>query len=107
MGGRLQSIVPLDPGREVLDDINRWQVVVERCPTRSRGDVRHVLEVLPNMISISQLDDEGYTGSIQNGVMKFSKGSLIVARARKIKQIVPYACQDMPGGSEHCSRQCR
>ena len=29
------------------------------------------------------MDDEGYMGSIRNGVMKFSKGSLIVARARK------------------------
>ena len=47
-------------------------------------DVRHILEVCLNLISAGRLDDEGYTGSIQNGVMKFNKGSLIMARARKI-----------------------
>src|SRR5512137_3037430 len=50
-------------------------------------DVRHVLEVGLNLISADRLDDEGYTGSIQNGVMKFSKGSLIVARARKVNTL--------------------
>ena len=35
----------------------------------------------------SQLDDEGYTGSIRNGVMKFCKGSLIVARAKKTNKL--------------------
>ena len=39
------------------------------------------------MISAGRLDDEDYTGSIQYGVMKFSKGSLIVARARKINTL--------------------
>ena len=39
------------------------------------------------MISAGRLDDEGHTGSIRNGVMKFSKGSLIVARARKINTL--------------------
>ena len=46
-------------------------------------DVRHVPEVRLNLISAGRLHDEGYIGSIRNGVMKFSKGSLIVARARK------------------------
>ena len=39
------------------------------------------------MISAGWLDDEGYTGSIRNGVVKFSKGSLIVARARKVNTL--------------------
>ena len=47
-------------------------------------DVRHIPEVRLNLISAGRLDDEGYTGSIRNGVMKLSKGSLIVARARKV-----------------------
>ena len=57
------------------------------CLTTSTGhklllkDVRHVSEVCLNLISAGRLDDEGYTGSIQSGVMKFSKGSMIVARA--------------------------
>ena len=46
-------------------------------------DVRHIPEVRFNLILADRLHDEGYTGSIRNGVMKFCKGSLIVARARK------------------------
>ena len=42
-------------------------------------DVRHVLEVGVNLISTGRLDDKGYTGSIQNGVMKFYKGNLNVS----------------------------
>ena len=40
-----------------------------------------------NLISAGQLDDEGYIGSIQIGFLKFSKGSLIVALARKINTL--------------------
>ena len=40
-------------------------------------DVRHILEVRLSLISTEQLDDEGYMGSIREGVMKFSKGSLL------------------------------
>ena len=50
-------------------------------------EVCHVLEVRLNLMSVGRLDDEGYTGSIRNGVMKFSKGSLIVVRARKINTL--------------------
>ena len=50
-------------------------------------DVRHVPKVQLNLISAGRLDDEVYRGSIQNGVMKFSKGSLIVARARKVNTL--------------------
>ena len=47
-------------------------------------EVCHVLEVRLNMMSAGRLDDEGYEGSIWNDTMKFYKGNLIVARARKI-----------------------
>ena len=40
-----------------------------------------------NLISAGRLDDERYTGRIRNGVMKFSKGSLIVARVRKVNTL--------------------
>ena len=50
-------------------------------------DVRHVPKVRLNVISAGRLDDEGYTGSIRNSVMKFSKGSLIVARSRKVNTL--------------------
>ena len=63
------------------------------CLTTSTGcklmlkDVLHVPKVRLNLISAGRLDDEGYTDSIQNGVMKFNKGSLIVARGRKINTL--------------------
>ena len=44
-------------------------------------------EVRLNLISVGRLDDKGYTSSIRNDVMKFYKGSLIVARARKTNTI--------------------
>ena len=50
-------------------------------------DVRHIPEVRLNLISVGRLDDEGYTSSIQNGVMKFNKGNLIMAQARKINTL--------------------
>ena len=46
-------------------------------------DVRHVPEVRLNLILNDRLDDEVYTVSIRNGVMKSCKGNLIEARARK------------------------
>ena len=65
---------------------NCWHwgcVFGENCCRFVLRDVRHVPEVRLNLISVGRLDDEGYTGSIRNGVMKFCKGSLIVAGARK------------------------
>ena len=63
----------------MADDTNRMQ--------NGAKDVRHVPEVRLNLISAGRLDDEGYTGSIQNDSMKFSKGSLIMARARKVNTL--------------------
>ena len=59
----------------MFGNLNRVQPCVERCSTHSGSQIEYV--------SVGRLDDEGYTGSIRNGVMKFCKGSLIVARARK------------------------
>ena len=53
-----------------VDNVNQVQTIVARsAPCTGR------------------LDDEGYTGNIQNGFMSFSKGSMIVARARKINTL--------------------
>ena len=51
-------------------------------------DVRHVPKLVRlNMISAGRMDDECYTGSIRNDVMKFCKGTLIVAKARKTNKL--------------------
>ena len=41
-------------------------------------NVRHVLDVILNLISVGRLDDEGYSGGFRNGIWKFCKGILIV-----------------------------
>ena len=68
-----------------------WIVsIVDGCLTTSTGcklllkEVQHVSEVRLNLISTGPLDYEGYEGSIRTNTMKFCKGSLIAAEARKI-----------------------
>ena len=63
-----------------------WLMTPTGCKMLMK-DVRHVPKVRLNLISAGRLDDEGYTGTIQNGAMKFSKGILIVARARKFNTL--------------------
>mgnify|MGYP006872761942 CR=1 FL=1 len=43
--------------------------------------------------SNGRLDDEGYSGSFQNGMWKFYKGSLVVARANVAADSNGDACQ--------------
>ncbi|PKI66050.1 hypothetical protein CRG98_013545 [Punica granatum] len=45
--------------------------------------LRHVLEIRFNLISMGQLDDEGYSNEFSGGRWKLSKGSLIVALGQK------------------------
>ena len=66
-------------------------------------DVRHVPKVRLNVISAGRLDDEGYTGSIRNGVMMLNKGSLIVGRALKINTLYLMHAH-MPRGSKRGSQ---
>ena len=46
-------------------------------------DVRYVLHIRLNPLSVGRLDDEGYNGNFQNNTWKFYKGNLIVAQAEK------------------------
>ncbi|KAI5335776.1 hypothetical protein L3X38_025910 [Prunus dulcis] len=46
-------------------------------------DVRHVLDMSLNLISIGLLDDEGYTNVFAEGKLKLSKNSLVLARGKK------------------------
>lgn len=47
-------------------------------------DVRHVLELRKNLISLGVLDTNGYKTFIQGGVMKVYKGILLVMKAKKV-----------------------
>ncbi|KAF7127171.1 hypothetical protein RHSIM_Rhsim11G0049900 [Rhododendron simsii] len=53
------------------------------CVRMRNQDVRHVLDIRLNLISIEKLDDEGYNNHFGNGKWKLTKGSLVVAQWNK------------------------
>lgn len=50
-------------------------------------DVRHVPDICLNLISIGKLDDEGFDSYYGEGELKFTKGSLVVAKGKKINTL--------------------
>ncbi|KAG8497270.1 hypothetical protein CXB51_008544 [Gossypium anomalum] len=55
---------------------------------RTLSDVRHVPELKRNLISLSTLDSKGYRYTAESGVLKNSKGSLVVMKGqRKIAKL--------------------
>ncbi|KAF5932870.1 hypothetical protein HYC85_029041 [Camellia sinensis] len=46
-------------------------------------DVRHVPDIRLNLISTGKLDDEGFNNKFGNGILKLTKGSLVVAKCKK------------------------
>ena len=50
---------------------------------RTLSDVRHVPELKRNLISLSTLDSKGYKYTAESGVLKISKGSLIVMKGQR------------------------
>ena len=50
--------------------------------TLTLKDMRHILDLRLNLISIHMLDKDGYNHSINSGNWKLTKGSLVVARDR-------------------------
>ncbi|KAG8503336.1 hypothetical protein CXB51_001298 [Gossypium anomalum] len=50
---------------------------------RTLSDVRHVPELKINLISLSTLDSKGYRYIAESGVLKISKGSLVVMKGQR------------------------
>ncbi|GKV50247.1 hypothetical protein SLEP1_g56959 [Rubroshorea leprosula] len=46
-------------------------------------NVRHVLEIRLSMMSMGMLDDDGYLNYFANGIWKLTKGTMVVAKARR------------------------
>ena len=46
-------------------------------------NVKHAPDIPLNLISVGQLDDDGYHNDLSNGQWKLTKGSVILARGRK------------------------
>ena len=51
---------------------------------RTLTNVRHVPDLKKNLISLGVLDSSGYKGSVHGGVLKISKGILIVMKANRV-----------------------
>ena len=51
---------------------------------RTLCDVRHVLDLRKNLITLGTLDGNGFSYKTANGVMKVSKGVLIVMKGQKL-----------------------
>ena len=45
--------------------------------------VKHILNILLNLISARRLDDEGFCSTFSNGQWKLTKDSIVVARGNK------------------------
>ncbi|RDX98608.1 hypothetical protein CR513_18457, partial [Mucuna pruriens] len=48
------------------------------------SDVRYVLELKRNLISIIMFDNLGYTTQIEHGIMKISNNDFVIAKGIKI-----------------------
>ena len=54
---------------------------------RTLTSVRHVPELKKNLISLGVLDSDAYKCTSQNGVLKVSKGALVVMKEEKVRNI--------------------
>ena len=50
---------------------------------RVLSNVRHVPDLRKNLISLGVLDDLGYSYSLKGGIMKITKGALMVMKGHK------------------------
>ena len=50
-------------------------------------DVRHVLNIHLNLISTGKLDDDSYTNQFDEGKWKLTKGSLVLAKGKKMNTL--------------------
>jgi hypothetical protein len=60
-------------------------------------EVRHVLYIRKNLISIGKLESEGYISIFTDKVWKVTKGSLVIAKGEKVGTL--YLCT---GNIESC-----
>ena len=59
---------------------------------RNLGDVKHVPNFKRNLISLSTLDAKGYKCTSEGGVLKISKGALVVMKGHQ-KTVMLYVLQ--------------
>jgi len=54
---------------------------------RTLSNVRHVPDLKKNLISLGTLDANGYKFSAESGVLRVSKGSLVVMKGKKVNTL--------------------
>ena len=54
---------------------------------RVLSNVRHVPDLRKNLISLGVLDDLGYSYSSKGGIMKITKGALMVMKGQKVSTL--------------------
>ena len=54
---------------------------------RVLSNVRHVPDLRKNLISLGVLDDLGYSYSLKGGIMKITKGVLMVMKGQKVRTL--------------------
>ena len=50
------------------------------------SNVRYVPDLRKNLISLGVLDDLGYSYSLKGGIMKITKGALMVMKGQKVSR---------------------
>lgn len=50
-------------------------------------DVRHILDIYLNLISIGKLDDDGYINQFGKRKWKLTEGSLVLATGKKVNTL--------------------
>ena len=64
-------------------DIGSVQIKMHDGVVKTLIEVRHVLNLKKNMISLGIMNDKGYKFSCEDGILKVIKGSLVVMKGVK------------------------
>ncbi|CAL1380337.1 unnamed protein product [Linum trigynum] len=75
--GNLSKVI--GKGEVFLETMNGTKLLLK--------DVRHVPEMCLNLISVDKLDEEGYCNTFHNGQWKLTRGSLVLAKGKKLSKL--------------------
>ncbi|CAL1361567.1 unnamed protein product [Linum trigynum] len=75
--GNLSKVI--GKGEVCLETMNGTKLLLK--------DVRHVPEMRLNLISVDKLDEEGYCNTFHNGQWKLTRGSLVLAKGKKLSKL--------------------
>jgi hypothetical protein len=64
-----------------------WQYYNQDGIVRELADVRYVVEIKSNLISLGVLDSCGYKYTCQGGALTLWKGSLVLMKATKVDNL--------------------